>query len=924
DDVEQPPKGGPLHGCEACVELVSSNFPGMKFYEAVAKKDEDEQFSDGLDAVFQARGETKTDQSVNHDMQVTEEASLQAALQETHELHTTASCTKKYGNNPKTMKIRPVKLPDARGKMRQFFPIPAANFRTFKALSVVGGRPKTVRMSGVKLFEGHGEMALESQHNVYMAKLQLDKMKKTACAGERGNRQPDPDRELESTGPKLCRTSAHATPSKEGGRSKSRAPCSKGKDMTADLEAQDTTDQMEAAFGKLAVLFAEHPFADKDVCQSSAAEQHQSGTSAYWIARLPLDCTAASTSFKFAHAVSQSEILRSKVGRVERDQLEAHLGLVQEAKHFPDGKLQLLSWDQAVAKIERLKQAGATWLADTRISILKAFVKHYANMADQGKNVDTAIGRLVVTFAPFVSGPPPSYDAAAPALLSSRLPMAETKDLYLTSGFIGCLLQWLERGESMESHIIALCGSVKAHWVVSEDTVMTTECAHLIQDTKKVLAVLSASYMKSLQVDTPASVFDDVKPLQYDGLKASRTGAASSVFQVVGQAVERSAHWNRMVTAFAKSAKALKTSAPALQEHMQLAVEMKDERPSAEHRQKLKSIVEAIPEYNATVGESHVIELDANIAVAISAHTATVASLSTGDGTETAVKDGSQRLLVPYVELVKAAIASCSRDEKLLREQKMLLDSQRLIAQMEKATDLKNKLDEFKIDDSHYSNAMKDYFGTLAPPGNDDASRSLVHGLFERVVGQQHLVDFDGNDVFNHIPLLKSMCQHVPTGHAASCSHVADLLSRVGALNIARMAVERLGDSPYEAVLAPECEQTLAELDRNVQVCKAILAKKVKGFDATFKRGKERMEEATGYLKEVAAALVTRGATAAKASTEGAWNKLKESNIYGSFEQDVAKANWKDICTVWETGFKDLDHDEALGWLDQLSQDGIR
>eukprot|EP00959_Pyramimonas_sp_CCMP1952_P039388 824503-Pyramimonas_sp.AAC.1 len=101
----------------------------------------------------------------------------------------------------------------------------------------------------------------------------------------------------------------------------------------------------------------------------------------------------------------------------------------------------------------------------------------------------------------------------------------------------------------------------------------------------------------------------------------------------------------------------------------------------------------------------------------------------------------------------------------------MLLDSQRLIAQMEKATDLKNKLDEFKIDDSHHSNAMKDYFGTLALPGNDDASRSLVHGLFERVVGQQHLVDFDGNDVFNHIPLLKSMCQHVPTGHAASCSH---------------------------------------------------------------------------------------------------------------------------------------------------------
>eukprot|EP00959_Pyramimonas_sp_CCMP1952_P379066 7940332-Pyramimonas_sp.AAC.1 len=93
-------------------------------------------------------------------MDVTEHVSLQAVLEETYEVHTTVSCTKKFVKNPKAMKMRPIELPDSRGKIKQYFPIPSADFRKLRLMSIVGNNAKTAKMKGTKLFEGHAGMAL--------------------------------------------------------------------------------------------------------------------------------------------------------------------------------------------------------------------------------------------------------------------------------------------------------------------------------------------------------------------------------------------------------------------------------------------------------------------------------------------------------------------------------------------------------------------------------------------------------------------------------------------------------------------------------------------------------------------------------------------------------------------------------------------
>eukprot|EP00959_Pyramimonas_sp_CCMP1952_P025907 543967-Pyramimonas_sp.AAC.1 len=153
---------------------------------------------------------------------------------------------------------------------------------------------------------------------------------------------------------------------------------------------------------------------------------------------------------------------------------------------------------------------------------------------------------------------------------------------------------------------------------------MPPECGYLMQDTKKVLAVLAASIQKSLQINTPVSVFDDVKRLQEEGLKTLKGG--SSVFQVVGQGIERAPYWNRAIATFGKSAKALKATAPQLQEHMKAALELKDSAPSTEACDNLLAMVQAIPEYNASVGQTHVLELDTQLVAAINAHAAQISS----------------------------------------------------------------------------------------------------------------------------------------------------------------------------------------------------------------------------------------------------------------------------------------------------------
>eukprot|EP00959_Pyramimonas_sp_CCMP1952_P104122 2176446-Pyramimonas_sp.AAC.1 len=61
---------------------------------------------------------------------------------------------------------------------------------------------------------------------------------------------------------------------------------------------------------------------------------------------------------------------------------------------------------------------------------------------------------------------------------------------------------------------------------------------------------------------------------------------------------------------------------------MKTTMALKDEGPSVEACESLSIIVQAVPEFNATVGQSHVLELDGKLAVTIAAHATKLATLA--------------------------------------------------------------------------------------------------------------------------------------------------------------------------------------------------------------------------------------------------------------------------------------------------------
>eukprot|EP00959_Pyramimonas_sp_CCMP1952_P423655 8874344-Pyramimonas_sp.AAC.1 len=148
------------------------------------------------------------------------------------------------------------------------------------------------------------------------------------------------------------------------------------------------------------------------------------------------------------------------------------------------------------------------------------------------------------------------------------------------------------------------------------------------------------------------------------------------------------------------------------------------------------------------------------------------------------------------------------------------------------------------------STTLKDYFKGLALPSDDDASRTSVYDLFLKIVANERWSDYDGNDEFQHIELLKAMSQHVPSSHSSACTGVVDLLSCVGDLSTARAAVEKLGDSAHEAAASSGCEVALTSLDRQAQRCKALLNKKLKGFEHITESSKTAFDNTKHYLQE--------------------------------------------------------------------------